>query len=447
MMRCFLLLPLVMSALIGCSTESHPRVLLVSMDGLRADHPTDSSAFCFNLPTLRSLMPSSTTAYRMIVLYPSSTYPCHVSMITGEPPAGHGVYSNERFVPLSDARGDYHWEHALIRAPTLYEAFRDAHRTTAAIGWPTTVGAPIDYNLPEYWEGGRFRETVIDKIKSVSSPTLLEQAQQRYGFEFTFEQLEAHKNLIAKHLVLTHKPDLLMMHYVDTDLKQHLHGPTSAEAMASIEWVDGQLSELLDAYVEAGVRNNLIICVASDHGFEHVDEEFAPNVALRNAGLLDYDDEAKRITDWRVKAWVAGGSAAIILRDPNDKTLEARARQVFQDLLDQADSPVARIIDREELTKLGSNPMAVFAIDATVGVTFSRSAGGPLLRPSFLKGTHGQLPDRDGLAAAFVISGPGVLAGKQRSTFRLIDVAPSLAKLANVPFPAVTGRAVSFDEP
>lgn len=435
------ILTTVISGTSFADTAGSPRVLLISIDGLRADHLREPDRLQLKIPTLRRLLAEGTAAKEAIPVFPSSTYPGHVSIMTGNPPATHGIKVNEVFAPLTDDRGDYHWYHRMLKCPTIYDAFRAAGRTTAAITWPTTVEAPIDFNFPEYWVGGKFKDTVIEKSRSVATPGLIEAAEARFKFKLAFEHLEAHKNLIARHIVLAHRPDLLMMHYVDLDLKQHLNGPLAREVLDSLEAIDGWMAELLDSYREAGIDRNLITCVVSDHGFEAVDKEFCPNVPLREAGLLDYDESSKRLTGWRVKAWVSGGSAAIMLKDANDREGENKAREALVPYVSDKHGPVDRLINRDELGRLGAWPQAAFAINAAPGWAMGRAAAGPATRPSVLKGMHGQLPDRPDLAGIFVISGPGIPRGRWLDTIQLIDVAPTLASLAGVKMPQATGRS------
>ena len=66
-------------------------------------------------------------------------------------PAVHGIYDNLAFDPLHDRQEPWFWYARQIRAPTLWQAVRAAHRITASVGWPVTVGADIDYLIPEFW--------------------------------------------------------------------------------------------------------------------------------------------------------------------------------------------------------------------------------------------------------------------------------------------------------
>ena len=75
-------------------------------------------------------MSEGVTARRMITIFPSVTYPAHVSLITGQPPAVHGIYDNERLEPLVDRQADWNWS-ARHPAPSLLNAFKCGARLPA----------------------------------------------------------------------------------------------------------------------------------------------------------------------------------------------------------------------------------------------------------------------------------------------------------------------------
>jgi type I phosphodiesterase/nucleotide pyrophosphatase len=83
-------------------------------------------------------------------VFPALTYPAHATIVTGAVPVHHGIIDNEPFEPLGGS-GRWIWQASAFRLPTLWDAVRAAGGTTAAISWPTTVGASIDWNVPDVW--------------------------------------------------------------------------------------------------------------------------------------------------------------------------------------------------------------------------------------------------------------------------------------------------------
>ena len=67
------------------------RVLLVSIDGLAGFYWNDPN---LRLPTLRRLAERGVVASRMEAVFPSTTWPTHVSLVTGVAPRTHGIVGN-----------------------------------------------------------------------------------------------------------------------------------------------------------------------------------------------------------------------------------------------------------------------------------------------------------------------------------------------------------------
>ena len=94
-----------------------PRVLIVSVDGLRPD-----AIFATATPTLRDLIARGSSTMGAQTIHPSNTLPSHTSMLTGLAPSTHGVTWN------SD-RTD---ELGVVTAPTIFALAKQSGFTTAA---------------------------------------------------------------------------------------------------------------------------------------------------------------------------------------------------------------------------------------------------------------------------------------------------------------------------
>jgi predicted AlkP superfamily pyrophosphatase or phosphodiesterase len=67
-------------------------VTLISIDGFSAALAADAS---LRLPALRGLAARGVTAAGLRPAFPSVTWPCHTTLITGTAPARHGILGNE----------------------------------------------------------------------------------------------------------------------------------------------------------------------------------------------------------------------------------------------------------------------------------------------------------------------------------------------------------------
>ncbi len=105
------------------------------------------------------------------------------------------------------------------------------------------------------------------------------------------------------------------------------------------------------------------------------------------------------------------------------------------------------IVSRQDLDTLGAMPGAAFAIEAAPGFALSGSCSRPEARtqaPTLptQRGTHGFLPSRPSMATGFIAAGSGVRTGVTLERIRLIDIAPTAARLLGIPAPATEGRVV-----
>jgi predicted AlkP superfamily pyrophosphatase or phosphodiesterase len=84
---------------------------------------------------------------------------------------------------------------------------------------------------------------------------------------------------------------------------------------------------------------------------------------------------------------------------------------------------------------------AALGIEAAPGHGLAGSCGRGLTRPE-AGGTHGFLPSRPGMATGFVAAGAGVRAGVTLDRIRLIDIAPTAARLLGLTPPPLEGRVL-----
>lgn len=96
-----------------------PNVILVSIDALKPELVTEPEKFGLKLPHLTRLRDAGVFARDGVrSVFPSFTYPCHQSILTGTHPATHGIHNNIVFDPDGKHRGAWNW-FVGERVPTL----------------------------------------------------------------------------------------------------------------------------------------------------------------------------------------------------------------------------------------------------------------------------------------------------------------------------------------
>ena len=97
-------------------------------------------------------------------VYPSITYPAHVSIMTGCYPDKHGVFNNMQMT-IEDTHPLWHVLRSSIKVDTIFDAAKRAGLSTGAVYWPVTGNDPnIDYLVNEFffYENEPLEQTFID---------------------------------------------------------------------------------------------------------------------------------------------------------------------------------------------------------------------------------------------------------------------------------------------
>lgn len=429
----------------GVAQQGQPadHVVLVTIDGLRPEFYLDER---WPAPTIQRMRAEGTYATRVRGVTPTSTYPSHTTIVTGALPARHGIVNNRPFEP-GGSTGVWYMESESIRVPTLWDAVRAAGGTSAGISWPVSAGAPIDYNLPEYWSvSGREGELTGPAANAaalrsrVTPPGLLEEIEAASLGPFPAFYWGSNRSredvvgVMAGHLIERHRPNLLVVHLNQTDYAQHAYGREHVEVRQAVGAVDRAIGRMVEAAGRAGILERTAFIIVGDHGFVDVDTRLSPNVWLVGAGLLEDRPDRGR---WRAAFHSASGSAFLRLRNPDDRAAVDEVRSVLAALPPGVQN-LFRVVERAELDVLGADPESPLGLAAIAGVTLGNDTNGPAIQPGS-GGAHGYFPDLDEVHTGFVAWGAGVARGGVVQGMGLVDVAPVVAALLGLDFEAPDG--------
>ena len=156
-----------------------PHLIIVSIDGLMPSTIRDAEKLGLKIPNLREFRDNGAFAQGLRGVMPTVTYPSHTTMMTGREPAQHGIISNELFDPDQRLDHAWYWYAESIKTPTLWDMARSKGLTTAGVSWPVTVGAHIDFNLPEYRAIATEEQLML--YRSLSTPGLMAEFEKRSG--------------------------------------------------------------------------------------------------------------------------------------------------------------------------------------------------------------------------------------------------------------------------
>jgi predicted AlkP superfamily pyrophosphatase or phosphodiesterase len=380
------------------------------------------------LPNLARLHAEGSFAEGVEGVYPSVTYPSHTTIVTGRLPAEHGIYSNVSVRDPREKPDHWFWYAKHIKVPTLWDEARRAHLTSAAVSWPVTAGAAIDWNVPEIWDPAKGEEMDLQFLAQHSTPGLIQQAVQALGPMLAGADTDTIRTRFAAHLLTKYRPNLTLVHLANPDHEEHLHGLASPQAAKALEASDAHVGELLQALQEAGMADSTVVFVVSDHGFLPIDHDIRPNVLLVKAGLLSADPTGQ-ITGGRIFTLSNGGSFFVYWPDTMD--LRSEVQTALKPLLDR--DVLWAEFDPAALHDLGAEPAVKLALDAPEGYAFTgRAAGDVVGLRRTPGGTHGYLPYRAGLEASFIVWGPGIRRGVNLHRICMTSEGPTILKALGV---------------
>jgi predicted AlkP superfamily pyrophosphatase or phosphodiesterase len=435
----------VASAPAPARAPSPGHVIILSIDGLMPASYLDPDAHGLIVPMLRELEANGAYATGTRSAFPSVTYPSHTAMATGVWAGQHGVVSNRTFDPLLKNQEGWFWYEEDIRVPTIWQVAEKAGLVTALVDWPVTVGAEVDFRVPEFWRAGTADDQKL--ARALATPGLLERVAERFPDfwqRFTPPDIRDEAGIdIAVHLIEAEKPDLLLVHIWDLDTAEHDFGPWTEEAKAATEGADAQIARLIDAAKRAGIWDRTTLFVVSDHGFLPISKRVRLGVLLRERGLITLSEDGETVKDWRAALQADGGMAYIYIKDENDAETARAVKDLVEGYANQPDTKLARIYTREDLTARGGDTRAFLAIECKPGWAWKDGYAGDLMAETSSKGHHGFDPERPEMQASFLVYGPGVGHG-ELGQVRLIDLAPTVAQILGLSMaaenPSIEGR-------
>ena len=412
-------------------------VIIVTIDGLLPDSYLHPDAHGLKIPTLRAMQAGGAWSPGARSVYPAITLPSHTTMVTGREPGEHGINANIAFDPLEKNHEALNYYAEDIRVPTLWSLATDAGYRVAIANWPVTVGAQARFLIPEVWPS----EVTPEDIKlerALSTPGVFERIEKRFpGFlaRVGTDHKDAATTDAAITAILEERPALLLTHLWELDDHQHDDGIWSAPAIAAIENADAQLARLIDACGEAGIWNETVLVLLSDHGFTTYSKRVRPGVRFPGAGLVTLS--GTDATDWRAAFLGTGGQGYVYLKDPADRTALESALALFRELAAHpAETGIAKLRLPDEIHALGGDPKAAFAVEAADGWGLARGYRGELTETlPRSRGHHGYDPARPDMRASMIFYGPPIAHGELTDA-RLLDVAPTVAGFLALPLSA-----------
>lgn len=237
-----------------------------------------------------------------------------------------------------------------------------------------------------------------------------------------FLEADALRARFAEYVIAHKHPGFMTAYLGSLDQAEHETGPNSPWSIEVLNKLDAHVGRLRAA-LEADAPGRAFMAIVSDHGFVPYHVEIELGVLLHNKRLVDFNSD-ESVRSWRAAAWTAGGTAAIILRDPNDESARQIVERLISELAKDPDYGVERVFGKSDIDTLQGFSNADFVLALKPGFKFGRKLRGPVLVRR-TGGTHGYLPIVADMDAAFFVAGPGIARGHSLGRIDMRDIAPA----------------------
>jgi predicted AlkP superfamily pyrophosphatase or phosphodiesterase len=357
-----------------------PTVILVSLDGFRWDYRSLAET-----PHLDALAARGVHAERLIPAFPSKTFPCHYSTVTGLYPGHHGIVSNN------------------MRDPGWEGDFRLGTAELLESRW--WGGEPI-------WNTAQRQGLVSASFFWPGSDVLIDGGRPRYYYTYDgsipFEDRVA-QVLAWLDLPAGERPSFITLYFAEPNEAAHRFGPEAPEALAAAGRVDAMIGLLVDGLRQRGVLESTDIVVAADHGMAQMSEE----------RVIVLDDYIELVPG---ELFEAGALLQIY-------PAEGREAEILAAL--QGAHPHLAVWHRDELPERfrlrGSPRVAPIVGVPDVGWSVETRAAVEGSRGRFLLGNHGGDPYHPDMGGIFIAAGPSFAEGARVPAFENVEIYNLLA--------------------
>lgn len=425
------------------------RMLVISFDCLSSlDVP-----FLQSLSQFQSLFKEGAYARQVKTVYPSLTYPCHTTLVTGNYPKKHGIINNTLLQPGRDSP-DWNWFRKNIKGTTLYDEAKKAGFTTASLLWPVTGGASIDYNLPEIFPNRPWQSQTFVSLKN-GSPLYQWQLNKKFGYirqGLSQPALDDFVLASAIHTIHSIQPELMFIHFTDLDTQRHMHGFSSPQATDALLRHHLRLENIISALKNMNLYEETTLILLGDHSALDENKAIHVNTAFKDNGLIRINKRGK-LKDWKAFCKSCDGSAYIYVKDKNDYDITETVHSILSRLTANPDNGIENIYSATEAASFGADPNCLYMLEASKGFYFLEDCDGEYVKTitredvctdkKYTFATHGYSPEKDNYTTFFMAVGPGIQSGQVIPHMHLVDVAPTLAELLGVSLGDTDGRILS----
>jgi len=247
-MRIVLFLSIIVSSLfvVSCANPvKYPTeipVILISIDGF-ANNYLD----IYPTKNLHKIINNGLKAKALLPIFPSKTFPNHLSIITGVYPQKHGIIHNkfynrslDKIYHLGAGKEEPRW----LSSPPLWTIVEQHNIKSGVYFWPESE-AEVQGVLPTYNFSYNKKTPNVDRINQIIQWLTLPQDK---------------------------KPQFIASYFSIVDTAGHRYGRNSPELAQAIKEIDDLIGILLTK-LESELNNQVNLIIVSDHGMVQLNKD------------------------------------------------------------------------------------------------------------------------------------------------------------------------------
>lgn len=410
-------------------------VIVISFDAVSEE----DLEFLSKQPNFSKLIKNGALIKNVESVYPSLTYPSHATIVTGKYPKNHGVINNT-VLDFKNDNPDWYWYRKYIKGDTIFDLAEKSGMKTCSILWPVTARSKITYNMPEIFCTKRYDNQIL-KSALAGSKIYQVNMNKRFGYlrqGMDEPYLDNFATEVAKKTIRELKPNLILLHLIDSDSQKHKYGIENKEVIESLKRHDERLGEIIESLKLAGIYEDSTIIALGDHSQINVNNVIKLNSILMKNDLINVN--GNKIKSYKAIAKSCDGSSYIYLKNKNDVETRKKVRDILNELKNKYSNVIEEVYNNEEIKNLGADINASFMIEAKRGYYFIDDFLGEAIEvidesskiKHKLRASHGYLPSRDNYKTFFIAYGKTIKKGVVLEKGKLINHGPTIAKILDI---------------
>ena len=410
-------------------------VIVISFDAVSEE----DLEFLSKQPNFSKLIKNGALIKNVESVYPSLSYPAHATIVTGKYPKNHGVINNT-VLDFKNDNPDWYWYRKYIKGDTIFDLAEKSGMKTCSILWPVTARSKITYNMPEIFCTKRYDNQIL---KSALAGSKIYQVNMNKKFGYLRQGMEEpyldnFATEVAKKTIRELKPNLILLHLIDSDSQKHKYGIENKEVIESLKRHDERLGEIIESLKLAGIYEDSTIIALGDHSQINVNNVIKLNSILMKNDLINVN--GNKIKSYKAIAKSCDGSSYIYLKNKNDVETRKKVRDILNELKNKYSNVIEEVYNNEEIKNLGADINASFMIEAKRGYYFIDDFLGEAIEvidesskiKHKLRASHGYLPSRDNYKTFFIAYGKTIKKGVVLEKGKLINHGPTIAKILDI---------------